>query len=653
MHVSWKTRGESRCRRSRGPALLLVGLLLAGIASIGAPSTPAAQAAPGDPPAPLNLRDLGSSPTIAFPGQQGEVSLSLAVPPDLAPTELRGVTQYPAFVTGGNIDVLQEGRLISRTPINPAVNSPISLSLRGVRVERNAADIVLRTYLRTAGSCLFDPDSGLRIQNATVTYGGREAAPNSVAEFLPPVLRKLTIFVPDDVRPAEGAAAVSLATAVIANYGAATVEIETDSLPRGDAAPDEEIEPLERQIVINSALPDGLSLGPGAGWPVLRIGGSEDDLETQVEFLTSDLSSIAVSSAAVAGPPFAAPQLAPEVTTLAELGVGDQRVSATGWPTISFGVDQTRLGRPSQNVRMQLKGTYTPMGGQIAVSVGDRVIASWPADSSGSYNSWVDIPADLLTRFTEVTVTYNHGDVGEQCGAGVRSSLSLDSSGEVRSEVADPPTPSGFASLPQALMPRNSLAWTRGDVADVARAVALMSGLQRLSAVRLGVDVVPLDDAMSASAPAVVIAADGQGLPELSLPVTADGGTVSVLNPDGRRAEVQLSPTVRFGSLQVARGAGRSVLVATSTNAAADLDALLDWLAADPDRWPSLNGDALLQVSGQEPVPVVDDDAQQPESSTGDTSWVAFAVVGVGIVVVAAVAATLILRRRRQRTAES
>ena len=172
---------------------------------------------------------------------------------------------------------------------------------------------------------------------------------------------------------------------------------------------------------------------------------------------------------------------------------------------------------------MQLKGTYTPMGGQIAVSVGDRVIASWPADSSGSYNSWVDIPGDLLTRFTEVTVTYNHGDVGEQCGAGVRSSLSLDSSGEVRSEVADPPTPSGFASLPQALMPRNSLAWTRGDVADVARAVALMSGLQRLSAVRLGVDVVPLDDAMSASAPAVVIAADGQGLPELSLPVTADG----------------------------------------------------------------------------------------------------------------------------------
>lgn len=652
MHVSWRFRARGHATRRRGPAVLLVGLLLAGVASVGAWTAPQADAAPGDPPAPLSLRDLGSSSTIAFPGQQGEVSLSLAVPPNLTPTELRGVTQYPAFVTGGNIDVLQDDRLISRTPINPTVNSPISLSLRGVRVERNAADIVLRTYLRTAGSCLFDPDSGLRIQNATVTYGGREAEPNSVAEFLPPVLRKLTIFVPADVRPAEGAAAVSLATAVVANYGAATVEIETGSLPRGVAAPTEEIEPLERQVVINSDLPDGLSLGPGAGWPVLRIGGNEDELATQVDFLTSDLSSIAVSSAAVAGPPFAAPQLAPEVTTLAELGVGDQRVSATGWPTISFGIDQTRLGRPSKNIRMQLKGTYTPMGGQIAVSIGDRVIASWPADASGSYDAWVDVPADLLTRYTEVTVTYNHGDVGEQCGTGVRSSLSLDSSGEVRSEVADPPTPPGFASLPQALMPRNSLAWTTGDVDDVARAVALMSGLQRLSAVRLGVDVVPLDDAMSSSAPAVVIAADGEGLPDLSLPVTADGGTVSVLNPDGQRAEVLLSPTVRFGSLQVARDAGRTVLVATSTRDAADLDALLDWLAADPDRWPSLNGDALLQVSGQEPVLVVDDNAQDSESLAGGTSWVAFAVVGVGIVVVAAVAATLVLRRRRHRTAE-
>ncbi|WP_238422279.1 hypothetical protein [Gordonia sp. 'Campus'] len=642
-------RGRPRSGALRASAFLLAGLLLAGAGSIGAGAISVAGAAPGDPPPPLSLRDLGSSTTISFPGQQGEVSLALAVPPNLTPTELRGIAQYPAFVTGGTVDVLQEGRLISRTPINTAVNSPIVLPLRGVRVERNAADLVLRTYLRTAGTCLFDPDSGFRIENATVSYGGREAAPNSVAEFLPPVLRKLTIYVPDDVRPAEGAAAVSLATAVVANYGSATVEIETASLPRG-TTPTEPIEPLERQVVINSDLDEGLSLAPGAGWPVLRLGGGADQLPSQVGFLTSNLSSIAISSAAVAGAPFDAPQLAPVVNTLADLGVGDQQVTATGWPSISFGIDQARLGRPSKNVRIQVKGAYTPMGGQIAVAIGPRVIASWPADGSGSYDHWVDIPQDLLTRYTELTVTYNHAGVREQCGDGTRTSLSLDSSGEVRSEPADPPTPAGFASLPQALMPNTAVAWTTGSVADVRRAVSLMTGLQRLSAVRLGVEVMPVEDAMASGGPAVIIAADGRGAPDVDLPVTADGGTVSVRNDDGQRSEVVITPTLRFGSLQVARDDGRTVLVATSTDDPADLDAVLTWLEADPDRWPSLNGDALLQVSGEEPVEVLADEQQvAPESSSGSV-WTVVAVVAAGVIVVAALVATVVVQRRRRST---
>nr|WP_310649885.1 hypothetical protein [Gordonia amicalis] len=295
-----------------------------------------------------------------------------------------------------------------------------------------------------------------------------------------------------------------------------------------------------------------------------------------------------------------------------------------------------------------MSGTYTPLGGQIAVTVGPRVIASVPADPSGRYNTWVDIPPDLLARFTEVTVTYNHPDVGEGCGTGTRTSLSLASTGEVRSESADPPRPSGFASLPQALMPRTALAWTDGGVDDVRRAVVLMTGLQRLSAVRLGIDVMPVADAMSSNGPIVIVAADGQGVPELPLPVEATGGTLSVLGADGERSNVVLNPAVRFGSLQVARQDGRSVLLATSTGTAADLDALLTWLDADPDRWPSLAGDAVLQVAGQQPVVVVADQVapDRSESSTG-TSWVTVAVAAVGVVVATALATFLLRRRRR------
>ncbi len=369
---------------------------------------------------------------------------------------------------------------------------------------------------------------------------------------------------------------------------------------------------------------------------MLRIGGNEEELKAQVDFLSSDLSSIAISSAAVADPQFDAPQLAPSVTDLASIGVTDRMVRSAHWPSISIGIDQTRLGRPSKDLRVQLSAP-TPPWRPDPVSVGERVIASWPAEDTGSFDRWVDVPADLLGRFTELTVTYNHGDVREQCGAGTVSELALSSAGEVRSQPADPPQPGGFASLPQALMPRSAVAWTKGDVPDVSRAVALVSGLQRLSAVPLGFDVVPVDEALSGRIPAVIVAADGDGLGDLSLPVVGNGQTLDVLTGEGRRAEVVLTPGVRFGSLQVARDSGRTVLVATSTGAPADLDALLAWLKADPERWPALGGEALIQAAGRDPVEVLPDGAQSGESSSDGASVGLIAAVGVGVLAVAGI----------------
>ncbi|WP_374248127.1 hypothetical protein [Gordonia sp. ABSL49_1] len=632
--------------------ILLVGMLI-GSPLIAPQLSPRAGAAPGDPPPPMSLRDVGSSSTITFVGQQGAVSLSLPVPENLTPSEIRGTAQLPAFVTGGSVDVMQGDRLLSRNPIPSTPNAPITLSLRGVRVDRHAADIVLRSYLRADGFCQFDPANAFRIVNSTLTYTGRERRPTAVADFLPPVLRKLTIYVPDDVQQAEGAAAVNLATAVVANYGSAPVAVETRSLPRNNLVPTTPVGPLERQVVISTSAPAGLSLRDGPGWPFLQIGGPAQDLLVQVQFLGSDLSSIAMSSSAVAGPLRNAPQLAPQVQTLADLGVGDQLVTSSAWPTVSFGIDQTRLGRPSHNVRVQLVGSYSYGGdsaGQLSVRVGNRVIDSWAAGSSGAYNRWVDIPDGVLSRFTQVVVAYTRSGVPEACGNGTRGSLSLDSSGEVTSDAADPPVPAGFQSLPQSLMPRTQLAWTKGDVGDVARAVAIMTGMQRMSAIPLGVDVVSISDATGAQSPAILIAADGQGLPDLDLPVTSDGSTITVTNTAGQTSQVTLTPATRYGTLQVARDDDRTVLVATSTEDTADLDAILAWLGDDPDRWAAMSGDAVLQVADREPVFVTVDDAVPPsESSDSGLSKTAAAAVAVGALCAAgAVAAIIVVGRRRR-----
>ncbi|MXP19976.1 hypothetical protein GIY30_01165 [Gordonia sp. HNM0687] len=638
---------------------VVIGLIVAVSGVAGS-----ASAAPGDPPPAMSLRDLGASTTVTFPGQQGEVSLSLPVAPDLTPSVLRADTQVPAFVTGGSIDVLQGERLISRTPLPTGVNASIELPLRGVRVDQNAVNLTLRAYLRVDGFCQFDPDNALRMTNTSVVYTGREAIPQTVAEFLPPTLRGLTIYVPDDVGEAEGAAAVNLATAVVSQYAPAPVPIETVALPRGSMVPPTVAGPLERQIVVNGDADPGLTIETSRGSSYLVIGGSDEDLLTQTQFLTSNLAPIALSSSAVAGALHNAPQLPQSVQTLSNLGVPDQSITSAAWPRLTFGIDQTRLGWSATGVRVQLIGSYSPgpsgsssSDGAIAVRVGDRVITTIPTDDSGTFNTWVDIPDDVLRRYTEVSLTLERGNLGETCGSGYRNTLSLSSAGEITSEQADPPQPAGFGSLPQALMPRTQLAWTTGDSADVARAVSIVTGLQALSAVPLGIDVVSMDTASTSGQPAILISADGAGLPDLTLPLQADGRTLTVTSTgsSAQASTVTLTPGIEFGALEVTRQDGRTLVVATSTDDARDLDALLDWLTADNARWASLDGDAIVQVSGQEPVALSADEVNQgAEEPDRIGSWIiAVALLGALVLAGAVIFGTIVIRRRRGRPESS
>ena len=61
---------------------------------------------------------------------------------------------------------------------------------------------------------------------------------------------------------------------------------------------------------------------------------------------------------------------------------------------------------------------------------------------------------------------------------------------------------------------------------------------------------------------------------------------------------------MKVGSLQTVFDGQRSVLIATSSGSAAQLDELLRWLSSDPQRWPGLNGRAIISLPGQTPVAI-------------------------------------------------
>lgn len=615
--------------------VLALAAVFAVIPSVAVPFASAENGLVADAPT-LDLTALGVNSTIAFYGEQATESLTVPVPAGLIPDVLVATLELPLFLSSGAITVSQDDRTISRVELPPDNNVPIVLPLAGAVVRDNAVTLTLRTYLvGQVGYCI-DFTNPLRLVDTAVTYVGVEQPPTTVADFLPPILRKVTLYLPPEPTQAESDAVVRLATAVVAQYGTATTEVAVARLPEGQTSPPEPSLPLERQIVVAEQDEAGVALQGDIGVPSLAITGPAGELANQVRLISSDLSRIALSSKAVVGPLKDVPQLPGNLTTIRDLGQPGVNATALS-PQVIIGVDQTRLGRAAHDVRVHLIGSHTPvpqsLGGQVVVSVGGETVDRWVAETDGTIDRWVTVPDDLLQRYTNVVVEVDiSGDVGG-CGEFRPITLTIDGATAVESAAANPPVPYGFQSLPQTLMPRVQVGIDGPSFDDTARAVGIMTGLQRLSALPLDTVVTNVADALGSSAPAVVITPSGWDHPEIDLPLQAlpDGEiAVASVEQDVDPTSLTLVPNLRFASMQTVFDGSRTVLIATSTDAPEQLDQLLAYLNADGDarRWSRLTGDVVVAPQGRDPVMVSTDYApvvaEEPaaQSNSRSLGWI-------------------------------
>ncbi|MGE2728554.1 hypothetical protein ACQI4F_03680 [Mycolicibacterium vaccae] len=605
----------------------------------------------------LPLSQLGSRPNLAFYGAQGTEMLVLPVSPGLAPVALNAVTQLPVNVRSATLTIMQDDRTIGRVDVTSNEPAPITVPLTGVVVEDNAVSLMLRTYLLSADGYCLDPSNPLRLSDVSVSYAGVERPPTTVADFLPPVLRGLSIFVGDDPSSAEASAAVRLATAVAAQYGPQNPEITVRPLADGQTLPAEPSGPLQRQIVIREEPDAGVRLAnpeiPGV--PPLLITGPPEQLANQSRLLSSDVRQLALASKAVVGPLDSTPQLPPNETTLRRLGQPGVNATALS-PQVNISLDQTRLGRSVRGVRLHLRGDHTPLpdniGGQVVVSVAGETIDRWPADPSGVVDRWVQIPDEKLQRYTNLGVRLNiSGDIG-QCAQFEPLTLTIDGDSPVISSLAQPPLPGGLQSLPQALMPRTTVGIGAG-FDDTRRAVALMVGLQRLSALPIDPVLTSVDEAIDSPGPAVVISADGWDNDRIPLPLAfEETGELTLTRTDAEGEDpvtLTVTPALPYASLQTVSDGDRTVLIATSDGVPAQLDALLDWVAQNPQRWGTLDGTALIAPPDREPL-VFGTAAAPPsgeETAAGPPNWVwAAAALGAVLLVLVIDGAGRRARRR-------
>lgn len=612
----------------------------------------------------LSLADLGSDTIIPFYGEQGVASLTLPVPSGLVPASLDAIVEIPVNLVSGTLTVMQDDRSLSRVPLPTTDRVPISIPLAGAVITDNALTLTLRSYLEPAGDFCFDPTNPLRLVQANVRYTGAELAPATVADFLPPVLQQLNLFLPAEPTPAETDAAIRMATAVVDRYGRQNTVVTVTALEEGQPEPAGPTAPLQRRMVIREEAEMSVRLTDEPGVPTLLVTGPAAELANQSRLMSSDMSKLALASKAVAGPLSASPELPADTTSLRDLGQPGLTATALS-PQVNIALDQTRFGRPVQHIRVHLQGSYTPLpssvGGQLVAVVGGETIDRWPVDGTGTIDHWVDVPDALLLRYTSLGVALTvTGDTG-QCGNYQPAMLTIDGDSAVETARADRPTPAGFQSLPQALMPRVEIGISNG-FDDARRAVGILTGLQRMSTVPIETAVVSVDEALASSNPALLIEATSWNHDEVTLPVAGNAdGELTVQNAEGsgEAGTLQLDPALAFGSLQTVFDGTRSLLIATSNGAPAQLDGLLDWLDSDTRRWIGLTGDALISAPsepGAPPSPPVmvdtaDETAAAGEPAVEEQRFPTQAVgIGAAVVVVAALVAAAVLLVRRRKT---
>ncbi len=622
------------------------------------PASPAT--APASAPADsttLALPELGSSDTIRFDARANTSSstISFVIPRGLVPTSLNATVELPVSLRFGYMTVTQDGRTISRLALPVDDRAPMVIPLAGLEFYDGWASITLTaTALPREDAYCWDPQTPIRLVNGSVTFTGREVAPSTVAEFLPPTLRRVAIAMPTTPSMAEAEAAVQLAAAMTTKYGWQNTAIDVVPLPNAATALPEPAPPRERQIIVKEGPEPGLALQPTAGLPALLITGPGAELTNQTRLLTDDSLQFALSPKAVAGPLITVQRPVRENTTLAKLN--QNRLSAESLrPEVDVTLDQSMFAQPLEGMRVHLLGSYTPLAGnfngEVTAEILGEVVDRWPVNDEGTIDRWVDIPDRLLQRSTVLKIRlHTTGDPGN-CNDYLNLMLRIDGSSEVEAKRASPPVPPGFRSLPQALMPRVQIGIGPNTFGDTVRAAKIIVGLQRNSAIPLVTAVSTLEQAIASGESAILVSPDGWTDGSLTLPFSADLGTITIeaFSESGDPATLTLDPSIKYGSLQTIFDGQRTVLVATSNGASAQLDELLRWLSDKRGRWSDLQGRAIISVPGSEPVTVPNRRTDLPEErqSAGGgqsgQSWIWWAAGAIAVL--SMIGAVVIVRK--------
>jgi len=505
----------------------------------------------------IPLSQLGLGTTVTLAGITATQTLTIPVPSGLTPSALIGTASLSLGSPQAVVSFTSDGQQLSVLHLDNDVSeraTNFSIPLNLASIHNGAIGITVTSFVPF-------PDSYCRgqyviplttLDNLVLAYSGSAALPRTVADFFPPILTLLRVWLPPDPTAAQTQAATDLATAVVALDPDKELTVDVGRLA-AVGLPNPGPFTVDVRDVIIGAPPTGggavaLRFGDD-GEPFLVFSGDGSDLENATATVSSALAALIQTASATIAGPFVPAVIPAAEQTVGQLGAGTLDVSGEGRLDLNIPFSQAAFGGMVDGLTLHLRGEHTPVpagsAASLAVLVNGVVVASRTLGPSGRFDLQPRVPGAELQRDNLLTIEVAYTPVQGVCAAGAAPfDLRLDPKSTVAAHLG-PSLPLGFTRLPQALLPGFDLALDRSDPVQVAAAIELTCRVAELSGQPLEARVVSPASVAQSLRPAIVFA------PADALPVGLRP-TVDLGAPSGTVDVDQPAATVSVGTLAAA-----------------------------------------------------------------------------------------------------
>lgn len=436
----------------------------------------------------IPLVRAGAPPALTIASSSDPVEIDLPVPAGLRPIELRGMFDPRAELAESTVAVKIGIREFS---LNSTIRkaTPFSFVLDGLQAPSKAATVLNGAFeLKTSDlntECPRIVPDPAQITDLVLVLAGEPAAPKTVAEFLPPILDRVVIDVPEpfDNDVAEGV--LRLTSSLVARYADQPVDVVVRPSTTSKDLP---VEPFTRHFRIVKSPTNTLRLATKTD-TVLELAGSGSSFRRLAEFIGSPAFTTSFSSAVEFRKKFKDTKK-PKRSRKSQVTLDQlkRQLSAQGVnrAKVVFTARQSDVGGPGVRMTMKVTGRVIAISGParkatVRLSANGRALDSADVALGDGFSLEGAIEPQVMRRENEVVVesdaVLESGIANRNCQPGALIRLELDGDSVITNE-AGVAVAAGFDRFPQAFHDGFQVSLSPMDVSHLAAAGSLIASLQ-------------------------------------------------------------------------------------------------------------------------------------------------------------------------------